>query len=183
MSTHYMLRPAPVRPAAGIRARSARVACLLLLAALAGAGCSERTAPTSPDADDFPASGAADAKRTAFISDLQLRSDTVYVYSNGQVVEVNYELTNPGGKTSGLYIQGELRQGVISRSSGYANTYCEGVAGTIRHGTCRWLYGLLIPPADFQSGPAQFTLRLTQLVNNVRTTLDSRTLDVVIRRI
>lgn len=179
------LSPNPtLRPTSVPSPRQARVACLLLLAALAGAGCSHQTAPTSPDADDAPVSGgAADAKRTAFISDLRLRSDTVYVYSNGEVVEVNYELTNPGGKTSGLSIQGELRQGLVNQSTNYALIWCGEVPGTIGHGTCRWVYGLLMPPASFQSGPAQFTLRLTKLVNNLVTTLDSRTIDVVIRRI
>jgi hypothetical protein len=159
------------------------VACLLLVAALAGAGCSDQTAPTSPDADDAPVSGgAADAKRTTFISDLRLGSDTLYVYSFGANPQVTYQLTNPGGKTSGLYIQGVLRQGSVNQSSSYAISYCAGVPGTIWHGTCQALYGLLIPPASFQSGPAQFTLRLVQVVNNVLTTLDSRTVDVVLVR-
>ena len=176
-------RRRPARPAAWIGARHARVACLLLLAALAGAGCSDQTAPTSPDTDGGAVSGgAADAKRTTFISDLRLRSDTLYVYSFGANPEVTYELTNPGGKTGGLHIQGVLRQGSVNQSSAYAPIYCGEVPGTIWHGTCRWLYGLLIPPAGFQSGPAQFTLRLTKLVNNVATTLDSRTVDVVIVR-
>ena len=175
------LSPDPTR----LRARSPRVTCLLLLAALAGAGCSDQTAPTSPDADDVPVSGgAADAKRTTFISDLRLRSNTLYVGSSGTAVQVAYELTNPGGSTSKLFVRGELRQGAVNQSSNYAIIPCAGeVPGTVRHGTCLvGDYGLLVPTAGLQSGPAQFTLRLSRLVNNVATTLDTRTVDVSIVR-
>ena len=94
---------------AWIRARHARVAGLLLLAALAGAGCSDQTAPTAPDADEAPVSGgAADAKRTTFISYL-LTNPTVYANSTyGADVSVKYELMNPGGKTSGVILVGFL---------------------------------------------------------------------------
>jgi hypothetical protein len=174
-------RRRPARPAAWIGARQARVAGLLLLAALAGAGCSDQTAPTSPDADDAPVSGgAADAKRTTFISDLQLRTYVVYVHSSRAYVEVNYELTNPGGKTSGLHIEGGLRQGSVNVGSGYAMIGCGLGAGMIGHGTCRSTTLLEIPAAGLQYGPAQFTLTLSKLVNNVATGLDSRTVDVFI---
>jgi hypothetical protein len=157
------------------------VAGLLLLAALAGAGCSDQTAPTSPDADDAPVSGgAADAKRTTFISDLQLRNYVVYAHPNGAYVSLEYELTNPGGKTGGLHIEGGLQQGSVSHGSGYAKIECGGAASTIGHGTCRSTALLEIPAAGLQYGPAQFTLTLSKLVNNVATTLDSRTVNVFI---
>jgi len=166
------------------RARHARVACLLLLAALAGAGCSDQTAPSSPNTGGGAVSGgAADAKRTPFISDLRLRYTTLYVGSNGIVITPDYELTNPVGKTSGLYIRGELRQGSVNQTSPYALVPCgQQVIGTIRRGTCSGAYGLLIPTTGLQSGPAQFTLRLSQMVNNVATTLDARTVEVYIIR-
>jgi hypothetical protein len=164
------------------RARHARVACLLLLAALAGAGCSDQTAPTLPDADGGAVSGgAADAKRTTFISDLRLPSNVVYVHSSGGAdVAVEYELTNPGGKASGLHIEGHLRQGSVNSTSGYAKIECREVPGMIGHGTCRVRTLLQIPNAGLQYGPAQFTLTLTKLVNNVATSLDSRTVNVEI---
>ena len=177
MSTN--VTPAPTH------ARRTRVSLLLLIAALSGAGCSDQTAPTPPDADDvLVGGGAADAKRTAFISDLRLPSTTLYVGSSGTAVQVGYELTNPGGKTSELFVRGELRQGAVDQSSNYAIIPCVGqVPGTVRHGTCRvGGYGLLVPTAGLQSGPAQFTLRLSRLVNNVATTLDTRTVDVWIVR-
>jgi hypothetical protein len=124
--------------------------------------------------------GAADAKRTPFISDLRLRYTTLYPGSNGIVITPDYELTNPGGKTSGLYIRGELRQGSVNQTSPYALVPCGGGLGTIRRGTCSGAYGLLIPTTGLQSGPAQFTLRLSQMVNNVATTIDSRSVDVYI---
>lgn len=161
------------------RARHARVACLLLLVALAGAGCSDQTAPTSPDAGGDPIV-AADAKRTTFISYL-LTNPTVAANSTyGADVSVKYELTNPGGKTSGLRIHGELRQGSVNQVSDYAKIECGEVPGTIGHGTCRSSTLMHIPPGSFQHGPAQFTLRLSKLKNNVETTVDSRTVDVVI---
>lgn len=168
------------RPAAWIGARQARVACLLLLAALAGAGCSDQTAPT-PDADNAPVSGgAADAKRTTFISYL-LTNPTVSANSTyGADVSVNHELTNPGGKTSGLHISGELRQGSVSQGTDYTIIECGKVPGTIGHDTCRSSTLMHIPPGSFQNGPAQFTLRLSKLKDNVATTVDSRTVDVVI---
>jgi hypothetical protein len=167
-----------------IRARRARVTCLLLLAALAGAACSDQTGPTSPDTDGGAVSGgAADARRTPFISDLRLRSTTLYVGSNGIGITPDYELTNPGGKTSGLYIRGELRQGSVNLTSPYALVPCgQQVPGTIRRGTCSGAYGLLIPTTGLLTGPAQFTLRLSQMVNNVATTIDSRTVEVYIIR-
>jgi hypothetical protein len=179
MPTHHILQRAPVRPAAGLPARSARVACLLLLAALAGAGCSDQTAPTSPDAGGDPI-GAADAKRTTFISYL-LTNPTVYANSSyGADVSVDYELTNPGGKTSGLHIHGELRQGSVSQGTDYTILECGKVPGMIGRGTCRSSTLMHIPPGGFQSGPARFTLTLSKLVNNVATPVDSRTVDVVI---
>lgn len=174
-------RRRPARPAAWIRARQTRVAGLLLLAALAGAGCSDQTAPTSPDAVDAPVSGsAADAKRTTFISYL-LTNPTVAANSTyGADVSVKYELTNPGGKTSGLHIHGELRQGSVTQSSDYTKIECGEVPGTIGHGTCGASTLMHIPPANFQNGPAQFTLTVSKLKNNVATTVDSRTVDVYI---
>jgi hypothetical protein len=181
MPTHHILRRAPVRPAAGLRARSARVACLLLLAALAGAGCSDQTAPTSPDTEGGAVSGgAADAKRTTFISDLRLHSTVVYVDAGVAYVRVNYELTNPGGKTSGLHIEGSLRQGSLDQGTGYAMIGCGEVPGTMGHGTCRATTLLEIPAAGLQYGSAQFTLTLSRLVNNVSTTHDSRTVNVFV---
>ncbi len=176
------LSPDPtLRPTSVPSPRRARVACLLLLAGLAGAGCSDQTAPTSPDADDAPVGGgAADAKRTTFISYL-LTNPTVSANSTyGADVSVNYELTNPGGKTSGLHISGELRQGSVSQNTGYTIIECGKVPGTIGHDTCRSSTVMHIPPGSFQNGPAQFTLRLSKLGNNVATTVDSRTVDVVI---
>jgi hypothetical protein len=174
-------RRRPARPAALIYARNARVAWILLLTALAGAGCSDQTAPTSPDTDGGAVSGgAADAKRTTFISDLRLRSNVVYVDLGATDVPVDFELTNPGGKTSGLHIEGELRQGPLSPGSGYIKIGCGEVPGTIGHGTCRSSTLLHIPAAGLQYGPAQFTLTLSKLVNNVPTTLDSRTVSVFI---
>ncbi len=174
-------RRRPARRAAWTCARQARVAGLLLLAALAGAACSDQTAPTSPDADDAPVSGgAADAKRTTFISYL-LTNPTVSANSTyGADVSVKYELTNPGGKTGGLHIHGELRQGSVNQGSDYAKIECGEVPGTIGHGTCRSSTLMHISPGSFQNGPAQFTLRLSKLKNNVATTVDSRTVDVVI---
>ncbi|HEX6669481.1 MAG TPA: hypothetical protein VF061_07990 [Gemmatimonadales bacterium] len=174
-------RRRPARPAAWIRARQTRVAGLLLLAALAGAGCSDQTAPTSPDTVDAPVSGgAADAKRTTFISYL-LTNPTVFANSTyGADVSVKYELTNPGGKTSGLHIHGELRQGSVTQSSDYTKIECGEVPGTIGHGACGASTLMHIPPGSFQHGPAQFTLRLSNLKDNGATTVASRTVDVYI---
>jgi hypothetical protein len=154
------------------------VVCLLLLTALAGAGCSDQTAPTSPDTDGGAASGGADAKRTTFISDLRLHSNVVYVDAGVAYVQVNYELTNPGGKTNGLHIEGSLRQGSLDQGTGYAMIGCGEISGTIGHGTCRATTLLQIPAAGLQYGAAQFTLTLSKLVNNAATALDSRTVNV-----
>jgi hypothetical protein len=177
MPTH--LSPDPTLPRPPIR--GARAAGFLLLAALAAAGCSDQTAPTSPDADGGAVSGgAADAKRAPFISDMQLQSSVVYVDDGVAYVQVSYELTNPGGKTGGLHIDGSLRQGSFSQGTDYAMIGCGDAPGRIGHGTCRASTLLEIPAAGLQYGSAQFTLTLSRVVSNVATALDSRTANVFI---
>ena len=169
-----------------MRSRRIGSICLLAVAALAGAGCSENAPPTAPEAARAVVTPAAAATkpspRAPYISDLQLHS--VYVdmgpdgtYDNGYDVV----LTNPGSKTTGLYLQSELQQNQYTVDGGGTIIFCPALDGTLQHGTCRMTFGITPPPVYLSLGPARFTLKLVQRgADNSIQVLDSRTVDVVI---
>jgi hypothetical protein len=162
--------------------------CLLTVVALAGAGCSDSAAPTAPEAVRAVVTTAAavtkpDA-RAPYISDLQLHSIYVDMGVAGGPYDNQYDivLTNPGPKTTGLYLQSELQQNQYTVDAGGTIIFCPALDGVLQHGTCRMTFGITPPdPLYFQVGPARFTLKLVQRgADNSITVLDSRTVDVVI---
>ncbi len=174
MTTHLLMRPPRIRSL-----------CLLTVAALLGAGCSDHASPTAPEAvqavvADDPA--ALKATRTPYIADLQLHYIYVDIgpdgtYDNGYDVT----LTNPGPKTSGLYLQSELQQTQYTVDGGGTIIFCPALDGVLQHGTCKMTFGITPPPVWFPLGPARFTLKLVQRgADNSIKVLDSRTVDVVI---
>jgi hypothetical protein len=168
-----------------MRSRRIGSICLLAVAALAGAGCSENAPPTAPEAARAVVTPAAAATkpspRAPYISDLQLHS--VYVdmgpdgtYDNGYDVV----LTNPGSKTTGLYLQSELQQNQHTMDAGGTIIFCPALDGVLQHGTCRMTFGITPPdPRIFVVGPALFTLKLVQRgADNSIKVLDSRSVEV-----
>ena len=160
--------------------------CLLAIAALTGAGCSENAPPSAPEAARAGVTPAAAATkpvpRAPYISDLQLHYPYVDMgpdgtYDNGYDVV----LTNPASKTTGLYLQSELQQNQHTMDAGGTIIYCAAPDGVLQHGTCRMMLGITPPPTYLSLGPARFTLKLVQRgADNTIKVLDSRTVDVVI---
>jgi hypothetical protein len=164
--------------------RKARSLYLLAVLALAGTGCSDNSSPTGPEtAQAVPgAQAAAKDTRAPYISDLQLHS--IYLdmgpdgtYDNGYDVT----LTNPGPKTTGLYLQSEVQQNQYTVDGGGTIIFCPALDGSLLHGTCKMTFGITPPPVYLALGPARFTLRLVQRrADNSLTVLDSKTVDVII---
>jgi hypothetical protein len=164
--------------------RTARSVYLLAVVALVGTACSDNSSPTGPETVQAVPSDQAAAKvtRAPYISDLQLHS--IYVdmgpdgtYDNGYDVT----LTNPGPKTTGLYLQSEIQQNQYTVDGGGTIIFCPALDGSLQHGTCRMTFGITPPPVYLALGPARFTLRLMQRrPDNSLTELDSRTVDVII---
>jgi hypothetical protein len=168
-----------------LRTRRIRSLCLLAVAALLGAGCGDNASPTAPEtvqADVADGPAAAKATRTPFIEDLQLHFIYVDIgpdgtYDNGYDVT----LTNPGPKTTGLYLQSELQDNQYTVDGGGTIIFCPALDGVLQHGTCKMTFGINPPPVYFPLGPARFTLKLVQRgADNSIKVLDSRTVDVVI---
>jgi hypothetical protein len=167
-----------------MRTRRIRSLCLLAVAPLLGAGCRDNVSPTAPEAVQAVVADPAAAKttRTPFIEDLQLHYIYVDIgpdgtYDNGYDVTI----TNPGPKTTGLYLQNELQGGQYTVDGGGTIIFCPALDGVLQHGTCKMTFGINPPPVYFPLGPARFTLKLVQRgADNSIKVLDSRTVDVVI---
>lgn len=158
---------------------------LLAVVALAGAGCNDNSLPAEPEAvQAVVTDGQAAAKesRAPYISYFQLHS--IYVdmgpdgtYDNGYDLVV----TNPGPKTTGLFLQSEIRQNQYTVDGGGTTIFCSALDGAMAHGTCNMLLTIQPPPIYLALAPAKFTLRLMQRrPDNSLVVLDSRTVDVVI---
>jgi hypothetical protein len=167
--------------------RLTRMGPLLLLAALAGTGCSDQTGPTVAETSKTVVSRAeANPARSGatFISDLRVRSDAVFMSLSGGYVELTVVLANPGRKATGLYLQGVVRQGSLTANTDQAPLRCTAVEGAMPRGTCIMAAQLMVPFRDFYASSGQLTLKLLQRnPDNTVTVLDSRTVDIVIVRI
>jgi hypothetical protein len=185
MTTHRLQDPTfSPSPARG-RTGKTRSAYVLTVVALVAAACSDNAPPTSPEAVQTVATvGPTPARdsRTPYISDLQLHS--IYVdMAHGGIYDNAYDfvLTNPGPKSTGLYLQSELQQNQYTVNAGATTIFCPAPDGVLQHGTCRMQFAITPPPTYLALAPARFTLRLMQrgTDNSIRV-LDSRTVDVVI---
>jgi hypothetical protein len=167
--------------------RLTRVGSLLLIAALAGTGCSDQTGPTAPKTSETvvsrPESNPARSGAT-FISDLRVQSNSVYMSTGGGILNLTVVLANPGRKATGLYLQGVVRQGTLTAPTDQAPLRCTAVEGAMPRGTCGMGVQLTVPFRDFTNMLGQFTLKLLQRnPDNTVTMVDSRTVDIVIVRI
>lgn len=170
--------------------RLTRVGSLLLIAALAGTGCSDQTGPTAPKTSETvvsrPESNPARSGAT-FISDLRVHSNAVFMSINGTGgwLDLTAVLTNPGRKATGLYLQGVVRQGTLTATSDQAPIRCGAGEGTMPRGkTCSMTVELTVPQRNFFASEGQFTLKLVQRqLDGSVTVLDTRTVDVVIVRL
>lgn len=169
------------------RARRTRVGFLLLIAALAGTGCGDRTAPTAPEAGEVAVGDGPTAvkrSRTPYISTLQVHSNAIVLAAAGGYVGLDVGLTNRGPKIAGLYLEGEVRQGSLVVSTDQMIVHCPELNGTMPHGTCTMRIELSVPPSAFTAGSAQFTLKLLKRgADNSVVTLASAGLQVTIVRI
>jgi hypothetical protein len=143
-----------------------RLASILLIAALAGAGCGDQTAPAGSEAGAAAGSPieARKSSRTPIISDLHVHDNTLYVNSNSGEAYLATEvtITNPGGKATGLSLQGVVNQGADSVIMSSAALMCSEVEGTLPHGTCTMAFEPLSSDGGLESGSALFTVRLVK---------------------
>lgn len=171
MPTHHLTRMGP----------------LLLIAALAGTGCSDQTGPTVPESNEAVVSRAESnpaRSGATFISDLRVQSNAVFMSTSGGYLDLTVVLANPGRKATGLYLQGVVRQWSLTANTSQPPLRCGAVAGTMPRGTCSMTVQLTVPFRDFYASSGQFTLKLLQRnPDNTVSVLDTRTVDVVIVRI
>lgn len=142
-------------------ARNAHLAGVLLLAALAGTGCSDQTAPAGAEGD--PAVGSpAEVRRshTPRVDYIHVRDNTLYVNSGQAYLMVDVTLTNWGRKTGGLSLQGLVQQGLNTVTMSSTAIICSDTEGTLPHGVCTLTADLSSPDGGLVSGTALFTLGL-----------------------
>jgi len=162
--------------------RNGRLACALLIAALAGAGCSDQTAPAGAE-DGAAASSPVEARkgpRDPSISYLHVEGNTLFISNSVATIYVDVTLTNPGPKTTGLSVQGLVQQGLNAVTMGSALLRCTESEGTLPHGTCTTTIVLTSPDGGLAAGSALFTLRL--LKDGVLGPIASRSVSVNIFR-
>jgi hypothetical protein len=142
--------------------RNARLACVLLIAALAGTGCSDQNAPAGAE-DEASVSSPVEVRkgsRTPSISYLHVEGNTLFISNSVATIYVDVTLTNPGPRTPGLSLQGLVQQGTNGVLMNSALVRCSTSEGTLPHGTCTMTVVLTSPDGGLAAGSALFTLRL-----------------------
>ena len=161
-------------------------ACLFAVVALAGAGCSDDTAPTAPAAaHGSVALGVAAAKprpRAPYISSLQLSTIYIPTSPSDEITPFTVTVTNPGSKdVLGISLEGEL-QPTFNNQPPPATSFvasCPNATGVVPRGDCTMSNWIASGPFLWP-GPGTFTLRLLQQQpDGTKKVLDSRTIDVV----
>jgi hypothetical protein len=143
-------------------ARNAHLAGVLLIAALAGTGCSDQTAPAGAK-DGAAASSPVETRqrsRTPRVDYLHVHDNTLYVNSGQAYLTADVNLTNWGPKTGGLSLQGLVQQGLNTVTMSSTPIICSDTEGTLPHGACALTVDLSSPDGGLVSGTALFTLRL-----------------------
>ena len=144
-------------------ARNARLAALVLLTSLAGAGCSDQTGPAGPDAE--AGGDLADARvvhRAPRIDYVSVDNNTVYVNGGESYLTAVVTLTNGQGKATGLSLQALVVQGPTTKPMTTPAIHCANDDGTLPHGVCTLTLELSGTDVGLLTGSADFSLRLLQ---------------------
>lgn len=144
-------------------ARNARLAALLLLTSLAGAGCSDQTGPAGTDAE--AGGDLADARivhRAPRIDYVSVDNNTVYVNGGESYLTAVVTLTNGQGKATGLSLQALVVQGATTKPMTTPAIHCANDDGTLPHGVCTLTLELSGTDLSLVTGSADFNLRLLQ---------------------